>query len=158
MNIFDVAMKMELDGKSYYEKLASQTDLPGLQTIFRGLAEDEQKHYEIFQAMKDNKNLPDLRGETNLASAKNIFESLPLPETALKNIKESLAAYQHAMDVEAESQRFHEKAAEKETDPQLKAAFLKIAAEEKKHFEIMENVYHFINVPNQTLSGAEITK
>lgn len=156
MNVFDVAMKMEIDGKAYYEKLASQTDFPGLQTIFRRMAEDEQKHFEVFQAMKDGKNLPDFREGTNLAASRNIFEDLPLPEATLKHVKDTLAAYQHAMDVEAESQHFYEKAALEETDPQLKEALLKIAAEEKQHFEIMENVYHFTNAPNQYLAGAEI--
>ena len=157
MNVFDVAMTMEMDGKAYYEMLASQTDLSELQTIFRGLAEDEQKHFEIFQAMKDRKKLPDLREGTSLAATRNIFENLPLPEAALRNIKGTLAAYQHAMDVEAESRRFYEKAAAEETDPQLKEALLKIAAEEKQHFDIMENIYHFINAPNQYLAGAEIS-
>ena len=157
MNVFDVAMKMEMDGKAYYQKLASQTDLPGLQTIFHRMAEDEQQHFEVFQALKGGKNLPDLREGTTLAATKNIFENLPRPEVALKNVKDTLAAYQHAMDVEAESQRFYEKAASEETDPQLKQALLKIAAEEKQHFVIMENIYQFITAPNQYLSGAEIS-
>ncbi len=157
MNVFDVAMKMEIDGKAYYENLASQTDLPGLQTIFRRMAEDEQKHFEVFQAMKAGKNLPDLGEGTNLTTTKNIFENLLRPEAVLKNVKDTLAAYKHAMDVEAESQQFYEKAAGEETDPQLKEALLKIAAEEKQHFDIMENVYHFTNAPNQYLSGAEIS-
>ena len=157
MNVFDVAMKMEMDGKAYYEKLADQTDLAGLQTIFRRMAEDEQNHFEVFQAMKDGKNLPDLRVGSSLAATRNIFENLPQPETALKNVKDTLAAYQHAMDVEAKSQLFYEKAASEETDPQLKEVLLKIAAEEKQHFDIMEKVFHFINAPNQYLSGAEIS-
>ncbi len=156
MNVFDIAMKMELDGKAYYESLASQTDLPGLQTIFRQMAEDEQKHFEAFKAMKAGKNLPALKDGTTLAETRNVFETLPRPEMAIKNVKDTLAAYQHAMDVEAESQQFYEKAAGEETNPQLKETLLKIAAEEKQHFDIMENVYHFINAPNQFLSGAEV--
>lgn len=157
MNVFDVAMKMEMDGKAYYEKLASQTELPGLQTIFSRLAEDEQKHFEVFQAMKDGKNLPNLREGSSLATTRNIFENLSAPEAAHRDVKDTLAAYRHAMDVEAKSQHFYEKAANEETDPELKEVLLKIAAEEKQHFEIMENVYHFINSPNQYLSGAEIS-
>lgn len=157
MNVFDVAMKMEMDGKAYYEKLASQTELPGLQTIFNGLAEDEQKHFEIFRAMKEHKNLPPLGEGTSVGTVQNVFERLPRAEKALKNVKDTLAAYQHAIDVEAESQRFYEKAAYEETDPQLKQVLLKIAAEEQQHCEIMENVYHFTNEPNQFLSGAEIS-
>jgi len=34
MNVFDFAMKMEEDGKSFYETLAQKASLEGLKTIF----------------------------------------------------------------------------------------------------------------------------
>ena len=157
MNVFDFAMKMEEDGKSYYEKLASQTDQPGLQTIFSRLAEDEQKHYEIFKKLKEGKSAPSVPESTTLETVRNIFEELPLPEQAVKNVAGTLEAYQHAMKVEAESTRFYEEAAAEEQDPQTKKVLLQIAAEEKQHFNIMENIYHFINAPNQYLAGSEIS-
>ena len=156
MNVFDFAMKMEEDGKAYYEKLASQTDQPGLQTIFSRLAEDEQKHYEIFKRLKDGKGAPTVSENTTLETVRNIFEALPVPEKAIKDIAGTLEAYQHAMKVEAESTRFYEEAAADEQDPQTKKVLLQIAAEEKQHFTIMENIYHFINAPNQYLAGSEI--
>ena len=58
MNVFDFALKMEVDGKAYYEKLAKKTDQPGLKTIFTRLAEDEQKHYDIFQELKAGAKAP----------------------------------------------------------------------------------------------------
>jgi rubrerythrin len=157
MNVFDFAMKMEKDGQTYYEKLASQTDLPGLQTIFTRLAEDEQKHYAIFKSMKEGKSAPAFEMSTTLETVRNLFEALPLPEKAIKNIKGTLDAYQHAMKVEADSSTFYKKAAAEESDPQTKKLLLRIAAEEQQHFEIMENIYHFTNAPNQYLAGAEIS-
>jgi rubrerythrin len=157
MNVLDFAMKMEEDGKSYYEKLASQTDQPGLKTIFSRLAEDEHMHYEIFKKLKDGKSVSSVPESTTLEAVRNIFETLPLPEKALKNIAGTLDAYQHAMKVEAESTRFYEDAAAEEKDPQTKQILLQIAAEEKQHFNIMENIYHFTNAPNQYLAGSEIS-
>lgn len=155
LTLFDLAMKMELDGRAYYEELDRQTDLPGLQAIFRALARDEQKHYALVCAMKEQVSLPTLAESTSLAIARHVFAQLPLPDVALKNIKSILEAYQHVMDVEAESQRLYEDAAAKETDPQLRQVLVQIAAEEKQHFVIMENVYQFINAPNHYLAGAE---
>ena len=40
MNVFDYAMRMEVDGQAYYEKLARETQLVGLRTIFTRLAAD----------------------------------------------------------------------------------------------------------------------
>ena len=156
MDIFDFAMKMEEDGKAYYEKLASQTDLPGLQTIFSRLAEDEKIHYEIFKRLKEGGDHSAMRESNSLEEVKNIFNTLSPPERAIKNIAGTLEAYQHAMDVEAESARLYEKAAAEERNPLTKKVLLQIAAEEQQHFSIMENIYHFTNAPNQYLSGAEI--
>ncbi|NIP53933.1 MAG: ferritin, partial [Phycisphaerae bacterium] len=68
-----------------------------------------------------------------------------------KNITSVLEAYQHAMKLEAESFRFYQDAADKENDADIKALLLKIATEEQAHYSILENVYHFVNAPNQSL-------
>ena len=157
MNVFDFAMKMEEDGKAYYEKLASQTSLPGLKTIFTHLAEDEQKHYEIFQELKTSESVPTMQDSTIIAEAKNIFEELPKGDETLKGLKGDLAAYQYAMEVESKSFRFYEKAAGEEEDPETKKLLMKIAGEEQKHFNILENIFQFVNAPNQSLAWGEFS-
>lgn len=157
MSVFEIAMQMELDGMAHYQRLASESNLPGLKTIFTRLAEDEEKHYETFKAMKEGSELPELEEGSSLVTARSLFANLPKLEKPLHADHNSLEAYKHAMQVEAESQKFYENAAKEESDPQIRATLLKIAAEEQRHFEIMENVYQFINAPNQYLAGAEIS-
>ena len=157
MNVFDFAMKMEQDGKAYYENLASQTSLPGLKTIFKRLAEDEQKHYEIFQELKTSGSVPAMQDSTIIAEAKNVFEQLSKEEETLKDLNEVLAAYQHAMKIESESSRFYEKAAGEEKNPAIQKLLARIADEEQKHFNVLENIYHFVNAPNQFLAWGEFS-
>ena len=157
MNVFDFAMKMEEDGKSYYEKLANKTSLPGLKTIFTRLAEDEQKHYQIFQELKAGKSVSAMQDSTILTEVKNIFEKLPKEGKTLKGLEGDLAAYQHAMKIESDSYRFYEKAADEEKDPVTKNLLLRIAGEEQKHFNILENIYHFVNAPSQYLAWGEFS-
>lgn len=157
MNVFDFAIKMEEDGKAYYEQLASQTSLPGLRTIFTRLAEDEQKHYEIFQELKTSGNVSAIQDTTIVAEAKNVFEELPKEAETLKGLKKDLAAYQHAMKIESDSFRFYENAASEETNPTTKKLLTKIAGEEHKHFNVLENIYHFINAPSQYLVWGEFS-
>lgn len=157
MNLFEFALKMEKDGQGYYEKLADQTDLPGLKKIFTRLAEDEQKHYAIFQRLQAGKTAPDLQQSSSLDEVENIFASLPLPEVASKNLAETLKAYQYAMKVEADSVALYEKSAAEEDNPETKELLLRIAAEEQRHFKIMESVFHFVNAPNQYLADAEFS-
>lgn len=157
MNVFDFAMKMEEDGKAYYEKLAKQAVLPGLKAIFTRIAEDEQKHYVIFQELKKSGNASAMQDTTILEQAKNIFAELPREEATLKRLEGDLMAYRHAMKIEADSFRFYENAANEENNPQTKELLLKIAAEEHKHFNVLENIYNFINAPNQYLAWGEFS-
>ena len=157
MNVFEFAMKMEQDGKAFYENLATQTQLPGLQTIFHNLAVDEQKHYEIFSKMKEGEAVADMPDSTALDTAKNVFETLPKGDIVLRGIEDSAAAYDHAMELEAESFKFYERAAREEKNPRAKELLVKIAVEERKHYNILENIHNFINAPNQTLEWAEFS-
>jgi rubrerythrin len=157
MNVFDFAMKMEEDGNVYYEKLAKQTSLPGLKTIFTRLAEDEKKHYEIFRELKASEGAPAMQDTAILAYAKNIFEELPKEEMALKQLEGDLASYQYAMKIEADSVLFYEKAAGEEKNTGIKKLLLRIAGEENKHFNILDNIYKFVNAPSQYLAWGEFS-
>jgi rubrerythrin len=157
MNVLDYAMKMEKDGQAYYKKLAGQCQILGLSTIFSRLAEDEQKHFEIFQDLKAGFGASAMADTDVVEEAKNIFTDLPRESETLKNIEKDLEGYQHAMKIEADSFRFYEDAAGKESNPAIKKLLLKIAQEEHKHFTVMENIYHFINAPNQYLAWAEFS-
>lgn len=155
MNIFDFAINMERDGKAYYEKLAKNATLPGLQTIFVRLAEDEQKHCEIFLALRGGEKKVAMADSTALELAKNIFTALP--KDAGTAVKSDLDSYRYAMQIEAESFRLYEDAAKHEKKPETKELLLKIAAEEHKHFQIIENIFAFANAPNQFLAWGEFS-
>jgi rubrerythrin len=157
MNVFDFAMKMEVDGKAYYEKLARETPLPGLRAIFTRLAEDEQKHYEIFKALKAGGQAPAMQATTILAEVKNVFESLPREQSALQGAQGDLGAYLHAMKLEEDSFRLYEDAAAREKNAAVRALLLQIAGEEHKHFDVLGNIYHFVNAPNQYLAWREFS-
>lgn len=156
MNIFDFAMKMEQDGKTYYEKLAAETDSIGLKGIFTSLALDEQKHYEIIQAMKSDTN-PKMIDSTVLETAKNLFEEFAGDRSIAASLKKSLDGYQHARKIEADSVRFYEDMAKKESNPEIVQLLLRIANEEKKHFNILDNLCDYTLAPQNFLAWAEFS-
>lgn len=156
MNVYDFAMKMELDGKAYYEQLAAATKIVGLRNIFQVLAEDEQKHYEIFQALK-NQETPAMGESTALENARNVFEKVIAEKSVGGSARDDLEGYQHAMKLEAESFRFYEEVALHTPDPGIKQLLSRIAGEERKHFNILQNVFDFVNAPNQFLAWAEFS-
>lgn len=156
MNIFDFALKMELDGKAYYEKLAAETTVGGLKSIFTSLAADEQKHYEIILAIKTGTNLK-MADSMVLETAKNLFEELAADRNIAASLKKSLDGYQHARKIEADSVRFYEDMAKKEDNPETVQLLLRIANEEKKHFNIMDNLYDYVLAPQNFLAWGEFS-
>jgi rubrerythrin len=156
MNVFDFAMKMELDGKAYYERLAAETSVNGLKTIFAMLAADEQKHYNTVLAMKEGAD-GEMTATTVLEKARNVFQELKGEKELIGGMKKDLDGYQHAMKIEADSVRLYEDMAKKESKPEIVKLLLKIAGEEKKHYNIMENLYDFVLKPEYFLAWREFS-
>src|SRR5512144_806901 len=103
MNVFDFAVKMELEGKAFYEELARKTRHAGLRMIFRQLAVDEQKHRDIFLALKARTGPATMKDSTALEQAKSVFADLLASKEDLGPAKEDLDAYRHAMKLETDS-------------------------------------------------------
>jgi len=157
MNIFDYAMQMELDGKAFYEKLAEESDTEGLKTIFRWMAVDERKHYDLFKQMKEQGASLSMVDSDTLDGAKNVFAKLQEQGASPSADVKSLEAYKYAMQVEADSATLYEEAAAKESSQDIKNILLRIAIEERKHLNIIENVFEFVNAPNQNLVWGEFS-
>lgn len=156
MNVFDFAMEMELDGKAHYEKLAAGASVVGLQNIFKMLAADEQKHYEMIQSIKAG-SYGAIAGSTVLDEARNVFQGLMNERTLLGGLHKDLDGYRYAMHVEADSVKLYEDMAKKENSVECVQLLLKIANEEKKHYNIMENLYDFVLEPQNYLAWGEFS-
>ena len=61
------------------------------------------------------------------------------------------------MKIEAESVRLYEDAARKESVKEVSDLLMRIAGEEKKHFNIMENLYDFVLKPEFFLAWENIS-
>ena len=156
MDVFDFAMKMELQGKTIYENLTASTRVPGLKTIFSGLAADEQKHYEIFRGLKEGKAWI-MTDSVMLEQAQSVFRDLLADKDRLVELQEDLEAYQVGLKIEADSVRLYEDMARKEQEPETVQLYLRIANEEKKHFNIMENICDFLMRPKYYLEWREFS-
>jgi rubrerythrin len=156
MNVFDFAMQMEVDGKAHYEKLAMGASITGLRNIFIMLAADEQKHFDMIKAMKGG-DYGAMIGSTALDEAKNVFQGFMNEKTLLGGLRKDLDGYRYAMKVEADSVKLYEDMAKKEDIDEIVQLLLKIAGEEKKHYNIMENLYDFVLAPQNFLAWGEFS-
>lgn len=154
MNVLDYAMKVELQGKAYYENMAASAGMPGLKTIFTELAADEQKHYDTLRRLKEGETwgMADSRATEQ---ARDVFSELLRDRNLPAELREALDAYRLALKVEAQSVKMYEEMAKKEEDPVIVQLFLRIANEEKKHYNVLENVCDFIMRPKYYLEWRE---
>ncbi|HLP48442.1 MAG TPA: ferritin family protein [Candidatus Kapabacteria bacterium] len=154
MNIYEFAMKMEMDGEAYYRELASKTKIPALQKILGMLADDEVAHYNIVKRIREN--LPAELAETKvLTNAKNIFAQLKDQENDFNLDGSEVGLYKKAVEIENKSENFYkEKAGETET-PEAKELLLKIAAQERNHGLLVENMIVFLLRPQLWVENGE---
>jgi len=94
---------------------------------------------------------------TVLEEAQNLFRELTKDNTIVGGLKKDLDGYRHAMKIEADSVRLYEDAARKESRGEVAALLRRIAGEEQKHYNIMENLYDFVLKPEYFLAWREFS-
>jgi len=155
MNVLDFALKMEADGKAYYQKLASQSETKELKTLFTLLADAEQTHYDALLARKQESAAARVESSV-LEQAKNIFERL----TELRGDGPLLVdpdGYRHAIKAEQHSIVFYESSANKEENLEVRHLLQALADEERVHLNIVENIYDFVESPRCFLAWREFS-
>jgi rubrerythrin len=154
MDIFQFAMEKEKYSEQFYRDLANRTSYVGLRNIFTMLADEEVKHCHIVEHMKAE--TPNVVSETPLlAHAREIFEKMRGSTKKFDfNITEA-ELYRKASDIEEESERFYLDRAEEVEDPAQKELFKKLAAEEHKHWLIVDNIRSLVARPETFLENAE---
>ena len=154
-DIFAYAMKMETDGREFYLDQAKKSDQEQFEKIWKQLADDELKHYNIFKALRDGEAASWDTETTILASTKNIFEEMKSSGKEFTFAEDVEKAWLEAREVERKSEEFYREKA-KQVDTENKREILnRIADEEHKHFVTLDNVIQFLRRPKQWLEDAE---
>lgn len=159
MNIFEFALKMELDGEKYYRDLAEKTNYDDLKKVLIGLAEDEKRHYEIIQ-LAQNQTFQYIEADPSLIHIKNVFadniEHFGEKKEFIAKLKdEQFDYYQAALVKENESVKLYQKLKESVENPAEKAICEKLIHEEEKHVEVLDNIIEMLNHVNDWVESAE---
>ncbi len=154
MDIYEFALEKENLARDYYKQLAAKTSNSGLQTIFNMLAEEEQKHVQTITQMKQNDE-HEVADSPVLNNAKEVFNKM---RQAADNFKFDISEqqlYEKARDIEKKAMDYYvQKANEVDIDWQQQV-FKKLAAEEKKHYVLMDNICEMLMKPKLWLENAE---
>jgi rubrerythrin len=154
MDIFEFAMEKEKYSEQYYRDLAQRTSHTGLRNILTMLADEEAKHYRTVERMK-TETPREVTDTPVLENAREIFEKMRgSPQKLDLHISEA-DLYRKACDIEEASRRFYLERAQEAQDPAQKEIFQKLAAEEHKHYLIVDGIRSFVARPETFLENAE---
>ena len=153
MSIFDFAMKMEKDGEAFYRDIAARTEDEGLKTILTMMADEEVKHYNTFKALKEGK--PEMDASVVMENVTNVFEDLKNREGGSHFGDDAVVQYRKAMEVEKMSEDLYREKADEVEDDEIKKLLNRIADEERRHFEILENMVEMVERPNRWIEDSE---
>lgn len=155
MNVYEYAMKVEKDGERYYRELAEKADDVGLKQILNMLAEEEIKHFVVFEKMSKSQNLPIQTQVDVFSHAKTIFQKMRDENKNYSFSDDQVEYYKRALLSEESSYKFYtEKALMLEDDEQRKV-FLRIAEEERQHMVLLENLVEYVSSPAHWIESAE---
>ena len=138
MNVFDCAIKIEEEAKQYYERLGSKSDLPEMRHLFAMLAASEDELRNNLIKLKGT--LPPERAQLDVLNDTAChFRPLLTESELLEETKEDPDLYKFSMREEEQEIRFYEELAERTTDQATRSCLLMLAAEERRHLNIVEH-------------------
>jgi len=153
MDIFEFALKMEEEGRDLYLEIAGMSADKGIKSIFLSLAADEEKHQDVIRKMR--KSLPEFEETEILSTAKNVFEEIRDSGEKIDISEPQTDLYRKAREIEDRSVKFYEEKAGEEKDSGRKRVFGALAAEERKHYFLLDNLIEFVARPETWVENAE---
>jgi rubrerythrin len=129
------AIRKEADAAAFYE-MASERAKPGLDKMFRELADEERGHRKMLEELDVEK----LRSY-EFAEVPDLRISEFLEETPYSRDMDYADILRYAMKSEEESRDFYLQSAKTCQDPELKRLFELLAREETKHKAKFEKMY-----------------
>lgn len=154
MDILEFALEKERLSREYYQRLADEAENPGLRNILQMLADEESKHCQVIESMKQH--IEGHMTETDvLEEAKDIFNGIKESVEKFDFSVSEVELYRQARSKEQRSMEFYMQKAGEVEDETQKDIFLKLADQEHKHLIVIDNICEFVEKPECYLENAE---
>jgi rubrerythrin len=151
MSLVDVlaeALKLEQDGRDFYERMAERVQDEDGRVMFRQLAEDELDHYayitrqyEALQAGRGWAPIPEMELVASIDAVSLVF---PPDQKALEDLPGEPSeedALLFGLGIEDKSFKLYHTSAQRADDAEAKKLFMQLAGAERRHFEILMQRY-----------------
>lgn len=154
MNIFDYAMKVELQGKAAYEKAAAEVTDRGLKRILLEMADDEQKHYEVIKKLKEGHSDAEFPASGVIKTARTYFDEAA-EKGGLQFGTDQAVVWRSLLKAEQDAEKFYREKAAESTNEREREVLLLIADEERNHAHLIQGMVDFVAAPDQWLASGE---
>ena len=156
MNIFDFAQTVEKSGQLFYREMAKACRQQGLENVFNMLAEDQARLLKKLADLKFRYADVEMEDCKSLKSKDNVFESLRKNRKDIV-VTNDIEAYELALDAERRIYAQYERAIALENDAATRNLLRRIAASDRGELRDIEQVYDFVNAPNEFLEWGEFS-
>jgi len=157
-NAIKEAIKLEINGRKFFNHAAEITEHETGKKMFRFLAEEEVKHFETFsnlisQVLKDD-------DWKRYIGAEVARDDSPLVDKLQERMKHAegkgeVEALSIGMELEMNAIQFFQKALSASDDPDAQKIFRDIIEEEKFHYDLLQAQYDSIMHSGNWLDSAE---
>ena len=154
-DIWEVAKKIELEGKNFYLSLGKEAQPDELAGIFHYLAGQEDDHFDIFLSMQDGRKPSKTEATKASRIAKEAFTKIAVDFNDSKPVTVAEDALNKAVSMEEETIEYYLSLLEKETSDENRAAINVIIEEEEDHKAVLESIIEFSNGPKEFLDKTE---
>jgi len=155
MAMLNTALKMEEDGKEFYEKAMADCSGELARNMFSALIKEEDVHIErikrIYSSLNDNQEWTEEWRSVGVVQEDlgKLFQKLASKQgKKIKAAKEELEAMDVGIDFEERSIKYYQDHLSKASAPQEKAFLERMVEEEKDHRTLLTDMKQFHSNPS----------
>ena len=156
MNLIECTIKMKEETRAHYQRLAEAVDDNELQRIFSLLASAEDEHIHTLTRMNSHVQTSSA-DNTAFSDSVCVFRSFLDEHNLGKELKNDPDAFSHVVAEEQETIEFYEQLAAQSKNETLKKLCHRLANQERKHLNKIENIYSFVEDPRTYLEWGEFS-
>ena len=163
INVLKYAVEKEKAAENFYTEKAQTVQEPGTKEIFRDLAEDEHKHFEMVSELLKQAESgvetsiiilpPPSSPKERIEAIFSKFKNGKLPSLSEKTTAREALTF--ALEIEKQSFNHYSQATEDSENNETAAVYRFLAGEENKHFIMIDNALDFIDDPGRWLYEEE---
>lgn len=155
MSVLDDAIALEERAWKSYTEAGKRVSDPSGKEILGLLAEEERKHTQILEEMK-NGTYSELKGPPLLKEVRGLVEGAVEDGQARIFADASMRdILQQAMEIERTTERFYKEHAQAAEDAKLRELFEYLATREAEHYLLVSSLAEYFDRPAEWVESAE---